>query len=247
MMCSSNQLNNKVVLATGCSRGIGWACMQKFLQHGAVVYAVCRTEGALDGYVQTYPALRPCYLDINDDNAVRDLIKRIKKESSRLDVLLNNAATMQDSLLGMITQQQIEDTFRTNVYAPIKLIQYAAKFMQRQKSGSIINMASIMGVRGNAAQIVYSASKGALIALTKSAARELGPYQIRVNAIAPGVIDTELLSHTPAEKLAQYESRIALGQLGTPDDVASLAVFLASDESKYISGQVIGIDGMMSH
>ena len=126
-------------------------------------------------------------------------------------------------------------------------MQYAAKFMQRQKSGSIINMASIMGLRGNIAQIVYSASKGAVIALTKSAARELGPYNIRVNAIAPGVINTELLSETPEEKITQYESRISLGRMGTPDDVAELALFLASDGSRYLTGQVIGIDGMMSH
>lgn len=247
MMSRSDTLSNKVALITGCSRGIGLACMLKFLQHGAIVYAVCRTPNALDSYLPTYPALHPCYLDITDSNSVKELIQKIKKESSRLDILLNNAAIMQDSLLGMITQQQMEATFQTNVFAPIRLMQYAAKFMQRQKSGSIINMASIMGIRGNSAQIVYSASKGAVIALTKSAARELGPYNIRVNAIAPGVINTELLSETPEEKIAQYESRIALGHMGSPDDVAELARFLASDEARYLTGQVIGIDGMMSH
>lgn len=247
MMSSSDALSNKVALITGCSRGIGQACMLKFLQHGATVYAVCRTQKSLDSYLPTYPMLHPCYLDITDYNSVKELVQKIKKESSRLDVLINNAAIMQDSLLGMITQQQIEATFQTNVYAPIRLMQYAAKFMQRQKSGSIINMASIMGLRGNIAQIVYSASKGAVIALTKSAARELGPYNIRVNAIAPGVINTELLSETPEEKITQYESRISLGRMGTPDDVAELALFLASDGSRYLTGQVIGIDGMMSH
>jgi 3-oxoacyl-[acyl-carrier protein] reductase len=124
-------------------------------------------------------------------------------------------------------------------------IQYVSKIMKRQHSGSIINAASIMGISGNYAQMVYAASKGAVIALTKSAAKELAQDGIRVNAVAPGTINTKLLENTPEETLAQIKSRIYMGELGTPEEVANAYLFLASDLSSYISGQVLGVDGMM--
>ena len=152
---------------------------------------------------------------------------------------------MLDAMIPMVSDAQIQKTFEVNVFAMMHFIQYVSKVMKRQKSGSIVNAASIMGISGNYAQMVYAASKGAVIALTKSAAKELAQDGIRVNAVAPGTINTSLLQNTPEETLNQIKSRIYFGELGTPQEVANAYLFLASDLSSYISGQVLGVDGMM--
>lgn len=244
MVSSSNSLQGRIAIVTGSSRGIGHAITEALANNGVLVYAVARTPDSLTGFKQSSNIV-PCYFDITESKSIKNLFLRIKKEQGRLDILVNNAGIMQDALIGMITDNQIERTFAVNVYAPIHFIQYASKLMLRQKSGSIINISSVMGLGGNASQLVYSASKGAVVAMTKAAAKELTPKGIRVNAIAPGVIETGLLRNVSEEKLDSFIPRIAAGHLGTPEDVANLVVFLASEGSAYISGQVIGIDGMM--
>jgi len=236
-------LDQKVALVTGCNRGIGRAIMNTFAANGAIVYAVARKSGSLDDL--NNPNIHPVYMDVTNTNALKDLFLTIKKESNRLDVLVNNAGVMKDALLGMITEEQMQTTFATNVFANIQMMKYATKFMTRQKSGSIINLSSIMGVCGNAGQIVYSASKGAVIAMTKSAAKELAPLKIRVNAIAPGVIATDMLFSVPQEKLKVLKSKVGMGEIGSPQEIANTALYLASDLSQYVSGQIIGVDGMM--
>lgn len=241
-------LKDKIVLITGCSRGIGRAILEKFAQNGAVIYANARTDGCLDEAASKlsgkYGAeVIPVYFDVTDDAAVKECFMRIRKEKNRLDILVNNAGIMQNALLGMIDQKTVKDIFAVNVFAPLNLMQYAIKFMDRQKSGSIINMASIVGIRGSAGQAAYSASKGAIIAMTKSAAKELSPKGIRVNAIAPGIIDTDLISSIDPEKMEANISRIGLRRLGNPNEVANAALFLASDMSMYISGQILCVDG----
>ncbi len=243
-MCSSEMLlKGKIAIVTGCSRGIGKAIMDIFARNGAKVYAVDLINGSMDDIADKN--IVPCYFDVTDKNAIRNLVMQVKKEQGRIDILVNNAGVMLDAMIPMITDEQIEKTLKVNVISMIYLIQYVSKVMRRQQSGSIINAASIMGISGNFAQMVYSASKGAVIALTKSAAKELASDNIRVNAIAPGTINTTLLENTPEEKLNQIKSRIYMGKLGEPEDVANAYLFLASDLSKYISGQVLGVDGMM--
>ncbi len=237
-------LQGKVAIVTGCNRGIGKAILEKFVNHGATVYAVARTEGSLSEY-ENSELVHPCYFDITNRDSIKNLIVSIKKEQGHIDVLVNNAGVMQDALIGMITEQQMKETFAVNVFAPMFLIQYVSKLMLRQRSGSIINIASVMGIYGNYAQMVYSASKGAVIAMTKAAAKELTPSGIRVNAVAPGVISTDLIKDVSPEKMEVFHSRIAAGRLGNPEDVANLVLFLASDVSSYISGQIHIIDGMM--
>lgn len=217
--------------------------MDTFVNNGAIVYAVDMLQGCLDD-VKSEKVI-PCYLDITDKNAIFELVKKVKKEQGKIDVLVNNAGIMLDALIPMVTDEQIYKTFEVNVFAMMHLIQYVAKVMKRQKYGSIINAASIMGISGNYAQMVYAASKGAVIALTKSAAKELAKDNIRVNAIAPGTINTTLLQNTPEETLNEIKSRISFGDLGEPQEVANAYLFLASDLSSYISGQVLGVDGMM--
>lgn len=239
-------LKGKVALITGCNRGIGKAVSDVFVENGAFVYAVARKPDSLKFY-ESHPNVHPVYLDITDRPAVRELFLLIKKQSGRLDILVNNAGVMRDAVLGMITDDDMEYSFRTNVFAGISMMQYAAKSMLRQKNGSIINLASIMGRCGNAGQIVYSASKGAVIAMTKSAAKELAPSCIRVNAIAPGIIETDMFMGVPEEKREALRKRVGMGNMGSPEDVANAALFLASDLSLYVSGQVLGVDGMMSY
>lgn len=242
-MWNSNMLAGKVAIITGCSRGIGRAIMETFARNGAVVYAVDLMEGGMDDVASG--RIIPCYFDICDTKAIVALVQRVKKEQGKIDILVNNAGIMLDSLIPMVTDSQIQKTFEVNVFAMMHFIQYVSKVMKRQHSGSIVNAASIMGISGNYAQMVYAASKGAVIALTKSAAKELAKDGIRVNAVAPGTINTLLLQKTPEETLDKIKSRICWGQLGTPEEVANAYMFLASDLSSYISGQVLGVDGMM--
>ncbi len=241
-MLNSNLLEGKVAIITGCSRGIGRSIMETFAANGAVVYAVDLAEGSMDDAASD--RIIPCYFDITDTKAVVSLVMRVKKEQGRIDILVNNAGIMLDALIPMVTDQQIQKTFEVNVFAMMHFIQYVSKIMKRQQSGSIINAASIMGISGNYAQMVYSASKGAVIALTKSCAKELAADGIRVNAVAPGTINTALLQNTPEETLNQIKSRIYMGELGEPQDVANAYLFLASDLSSYVSGQILGVDGM---
>lgn len=236
-------LAGKVAIITGCSRGIGRAIMETFVRNGAVVYAVDLMEGGMDDVASD--RIIPCYFDICDTKAIVALVQRVKKEQGKIDILVNNAGIMLDSLIPMVTDSQIQKTFEVNVFAMMHFIQYVSKVMKRQHSGSIVNAASIMGISGNYAQMVYAASKGAVIALTKSAAKELAKDGIRVNAVAPGTINTSLLQKTPEETLDKIKSRICWGQLGTPEEVANAYMFLASDLSSYISGQILGVDGMM--
>ena len=241
-------LKDKVALITGCNRGIGRSIALHFVLHGAVVYANARNEGSLSDLLNDIPEhLRlnfiPVYFDITNTDAAKQVFVQINREQRRLDILVNNAAIMKDAIIGMIGKQLMEDSFKVNVFAQIEMLQFAVKLMLRNNSGSIINLASLVGTNGNSGQIVYSATKGAVVSITKTAAKELAAKNIRVNAISPGVIDTGLLSDVNSDILENIKSQIAMGRMGTPNEVADVAVFLASDMARYITGQIIGVDG----
>ncbi|MDR1459119.1 MAG: SDR family oxidoreductase [Bacteroidales bacterium] len=243
-MFNSKLLEGKIALVSGCSRGIGRAILRIFLENGATVYAIVRTQGSLNDF-DSFPDCKPVYMDVTDTSAIKSLFLQIKKEQGRLDILVNNAGMMKDALIGMISKEQIQQTYSVNVFAVIEMIQYASKFFNRQRSGVIINLASIMGVHGNIGQMLYSSTKGAVVALTKSAAKELAPHNIRVNAIAPGAIDTDMLRSIGNDNINKLLANIYSGKLGTAEDVAKTALFLASDLSEYVTGQIIGVDGGM--
>lgn len=236
-------LQGKVSVVTGASRGIGFAMVQRFLQEGATVYAVARHTESLDVLSAEIKALIPVSLDVTDQSGTKALFLEIKKEQGCLDVLVNNAAVEHNEKLGMISRNSMVDTFETNVYALIEWMQLSARLMQRKKAGSIINITSRVGQNGNPGQLVYAASKGAVIAATKSAAKELAAYQIRVNAIAPGLTDTDMFRNVPLEIMQKRISQICMGRLAQPTEIADAALFLASDLSGFVSGQVLAVDG----
>ena len=241
-------LDGKVCLITGASRGIGAATVRRFAEEGAIVYANARTPKNLDKtcaelsemYKTTVKAV---YFDVRDEAASKKTIVQIRKEAGNLDVLVNNAGVMKDALIGMISKDLMQDIFDTNVFGVMNMLQLASKVMMFQKSGSIINLSSIVGLEGNPGQLVYSASKGAVAAMTKTAAKELAPHGIRVNAVAPGMIDTDMFRSIGADKMKEHLSNIRMGRLGAPEEVADVILFLASDLSRYTTGEIIGVNG----
>lgn len=244
-------LSGKICLITGATRGIGLAAAKLFAENGAQVVLVGRNVAELalrsaeinENFGSDVAACFGC--DVSNDTAVKDLFQAVFKRYKRLDVLLANAGVLDDALLGMVSRAQIERVFGANTFGLIYCAQYASRLMARSGGGSIINIASIIGTKGNAGQAVYGGSKAAVLGITKSLAKELAPTQVRVNAIAPGFIDTAMTQGLPEAKFAERLASIAMGRIGTPEDVARTALFLASDLSTYVTGQCIGVDGGM--
>lgn len=237
-------LTGKVAIVTGATKGIGKSIALLYAQSGAIVYGIGRNEQELQTLASCSTNIRTIQADIRDIDLLKTEFMRIHKEHGKIDILVNNAGIMKDALIGMISEENMLEQFQTNVFSVISLTQLAARFMKRQKDGCIINIASIIGMDGNAGQSVYSATKGAVISFTKSAAKELAGSGIRVNAIAPGIVETSLLDGISEEKMQDRIAGIQLGRIGQPQDIANTALFLASDLGAYITGQVIRVDGL---
>jgi 3-oxoacyl-[acyl-carrier protein] reductase len=244
-------LSGKVAYVTGSTRGIGNAIARAFAAQGAEVVVNGRrsAEVVADVAEELTGAFGTTCIGIHADQrdpaAVQHAYRRIFSTYGRLDILVNNAGILDDGLLGMIAESSVTDTFEVNALAVVRNMQGASRLMRRRRSGSIINIASIIGTNGNAGEVVYGGSKAAVIGMTKSAAKELALGGIRVNAIAPGFIDTDLTRSMPPDKFAERLASVGMGRIGRPEDVANVALFLASDLSAYVTGQVIGVDGAM--
>lgn len=237
-------LEGKVCLVTGAGRGIGKAIALLYAKQGATVYCNATSKASLSWINQESPLiLRQLPFDITDPSACRSALVCIKKDAGGLDVLVNNAGVEYNELIGFFNREHRDHMFAVNVYAPMELIQLAARIMGRKKSGSIINITSKVGIYGNPGQLVYSATKGAIVALTKSAAKELAPTGIRVNAVAPGLTKTEMMEQADPSHLEARINRIGMGRLADPEDIAGTCLFLASDLSTYLTGQVIEVEG----
>lgn len=243
-------LEGRVVWVTGASRGIGQAIAVRCAREGARTVLVARSADHLN---ETADAIREAGgaepivadYDITDPAQVGHAFSKLYKDIKHLDVLVNNAGVMRDALIGMVSAGEMQETFAVNVFATLYHMQYAARLMARNKGGSIINIASIIGRFGNAGQTVYGASKAAVIGATQSAAKELAPQKIRVNAIAPGFIDTDMVRQLAQDKFEERLGSVRMGRIGGPEDVAKATLFLASDLSEYVTGQVLGVDGCM--
>jgi 3-oxoacyl-[acyl-carrier protein] reductase len=247
---TTHMLLGKKVLITGAGRGIGNAIAHLFARHGAEVFINGRDEKVINALKVELEAAYAAVVhsipfDVADPDAVKKGFRTLFALTKSLDVLVNNAGILDDALIGMVSHAQIQQTFSANTFSVLYCSQYAARMMQRNKRGSIINMASIIGRVGNAGQAVYGGSKAAVIGITQSLAKELAAQNIRVNAIAPGFIDTDMARSIPDEKYQQRMNSIAMGRIGTSEEVANVALFLASDLASYVTGQVIGVDGGM--
>ena len=241
-------LNDKVMLITGASRGIGRATALLAAANHAKIIVNYRSsdrtaEDLVDLIRQDGGDAIAIQADVSNENDVKRMFRTIKETYGQLDILVNNAGIMKNNLLIMIPMREFDELVATNCKGSFLCLQYAAKMMMKKKSGKIINLSSIVGVNGNSGQIVYSASKAFIVGMTKSAAKELGQFGISVNAVAPGIIDTDLTKDLKDEIRQQLISNVALGRIGTPEDVAKVIVILSSSYSDYISGQVIGVDG----
>jgi 3-oxoacyl-[acyl-carrier protein] reductase len=244
-------LDGKVAIVTGSTRGIGWASARALAGAGASVVL----NGAHDSDLLQLrvEALQnefgvPCmgFLgSVSDHASVQNCYMEIYRRFKRLDILVNNAGVLSDALLGMIPAEMIGNVLNTNLAGSIYHLQEASRLMGRNRSGSIVNIASIIGRVGNEGQAVYGASKAGVIGLTLAAAKELAPKNIRVNAIAPGFIATDMVKALPERKYAERLSSIKMGRIGQPEDVAHAVLFFASNVSAYITGQVLGVDGGM--
>lgn len=243
-------LAGKVALVTGASRGIGKAIACKLAREGAKVIinyngskekaeAVKSEIEAAGGQAEVYQR------DASDYTACETFIQTVIKEEGSLDILVNNAGITKDGLLMKMSEEDFDKVLDTNLKGAFNTIRFASRQMLRQKGGRIINMSSVVGVIGNAGQANYAASKAGVIGLTKAAARELASRGITVNAIAPGFIETDMTDVLSDKVKEASEAQIPLGHFGKPEDVAAAAAFLASEEARYITGQVLHVDGGM--
>ena len=241
-------LKEKVAFVTGCNRGIGRSIATKFASHGAIVYANARNPNSIKLMADQKSGngkIIPIFFDVTDRNAVRDAFVKIKKEQGKLDCLVNNAGILIDTLITMLDNATLKKIFEVNVFSIFETMAYASRIMTKQKSGVIINITSICGDEGGMrGQTAYSSSKGAVIALTKTAAKELGEFGIRVNSVAPGFIDTDMFRSGPKDIQKKLVEGVYLNKrVGKSDEVADLCVFLASEKSSYINGENIRVDG----
>ena len=236
------ELTNKVVLITGATGGIGRAIAEQMKAAGATVAVTGRSAEKLAGFDDSYIKIAA---DLSKDSAAEKLIADTIEKAGRIDVLINNAGITADTLMMRMSDEQFDDVLNTNLRATFKLCRACLMPMMKQRFGRIINMASIVGVVGGAGQANYAASKGAIIAMTKSIAAEVASRGITANAIAPGFIKTPMTDVLSDELKKKYLEQIPAGRFGEPIDVANACVFLASDEASYINGQTIHVNGGM--
>ena len=241
------QLNNQIALVTGAGRGIGRAIALAFAAEGADIVCVSRTVENSEKVAEEVRGLGrkawPHAIDLSDGAAVTPAADKILAETGRVDILVNNAGVTRDGLLMRMSEEDWDTVFNTNLRGAFLLTKALTRHFVRQRSGRIINVASIAGLIGNAGQCNYAASKAGLIGFTKSLARELASRSITVNALAPGFIETDMTAVLGQPLRDELLKKIPMNRFGQPDDIAGAAVFLASPAARYLTGQVLTVDG----
>ncbi|GAB5538948.1 MAG: 3-oxoacyl-[acyl-carrier-protein] reductase [Salibacteraceae bacterium] len=243
-------LENKVAIVTGATRGIGKGIAELFADQGAhVIFTYVSSDDkakALEAVLSKKGIKAKGYkFDVAELKPCEDMVNDVVKEFGQVDVVVNNAGITRDTLLMRMSEEQWDEVITTNLKSVFNMTKAVQRTMLKQRSGSLINMSSVVGVKGNAGQANYAASKAGILGFTKSVALELGSRNIRCNAIAPGFIETEMTGALDEAMVQTWRDAIPLKRGGTADDVANLALFLASDMSAYITGQVINVDGGM--
>ena len=234
------RLKNKICIVTGAAQGIGAATVKKFAAEGAIVIGCDRRTGTMEGAAESFA------VDVTDRAQVDAMVAAVKARHGRIDVLVNNAGITKDARLVKMTLQQFDAVIDVNLRGVFHCAQAVADTMIELRSGVILNASSVVGLYGNFGQTNYAAAKFGVIGFTKTWSRELGPKGIRVNAVAPGFVDTPILATIPDKVLQHMKEQVPLGRLAQPEEIANVYAFLASDEASYINGAVIEVSGGMT-
>lgn len=246
---SHQPLNGAIALITGASRGIGAAICDTLATHGATVVGTATSATGADAITERLKALgvtgSGMQLDVTDADAAAACVAAITEQYGAISVLVNNAGITRDNLFMRMKDDEWDAVIATNLSSVYRMCKLVIKPMVKARKGRIINISSVVGITGNAGQVNYSASKAGLLGMTKSLARELGSRSITINAVAPGFIESDMTDSLPEEQKDKLKGEIALGRLGTPDDIAQTCLFLASDGAAYITGQTISVNGGM--
>lgn len=240
-------LEGKTVIITGATRGIGKGIAEVFAQHGANIaftylYSVAKAD-SLVKELFSLTKIKGFKSDASDYEAAQNLVEEVLKEFGQIDIVINNAGITKDNLLLRMSQEDWDEVLRINLDSVFNITKAVTKPMMKQKSGSIINMSSIVGIKGNAGQANYAASKAGIIGFSKSVALELGSRNIRCNVVAPGFIETEMTEVLDEKTVQEWRNNIPLKRGGTPEDIANACLYLASDLSSYVTGQVLNVNG----
>lgn len=244
-------MEKKTVLITGCNRGIGKEAVRLFAENGYNLICCIRKENEefssfVNGLKDQYTVgVEILYFDMTDEDSIKEALKPILKERRQIDVLINNAGIATGGFLQMTSIKQLKEVFQINYFSHVLITQLITKLMMRQKSGCVINMGSVAGLDNFAGYTAYGASKAAMMSFTRTIARELAPYNIRVNSIAPGLTDTGMAGQMEEKAWKEMVERTDMNRLGKPNEIAQMMLFLASDEASFITGQIYRVDGGM--
>lgn len=237
-------LENKVVLVTGSSRGIGLTICESFAKEGAKVYAGARNENSIaQQEFASGGSIIPISLDVTNEVSIKDCISRIKKDENVLDVLVNNAGITIIERFDMMRKSSVETIYNTNVFGLLYVTQYAIRLLRKSLSPTIINMSSIMARDSDVGQTAYASSKAAVESMTKTWAKEYAQFGFRVNAIAPGNVNTDMFNIISEQERIEAIKKIGLRRVAEPEEIAKVALFLASNMASYVTGEVINVNG----